>query len=129
MDAPQRSTIVGIDHVQLAMPVGGEDTARDFFVGLMDLVEVPKPEPLRSRGGCWFEQGSVKIHLGPDPDFTPAEKAHPALLVSELGALVERLNGAGYQVRDGATVNGVTQHFTNDPFGNRIELIAAMPDA
>ena len=117
--------IVGLDHVQLSMPVGGEDDARAFYVGLLELIERPKPEPLRQRGGCWFETGSVKLHLGADPNFSPATKAHPALVVADLPMLTARLDAAGSDVREGATIDGVTQRFTDDPFGNRIELIDA----
>ena len=53
--------IVRIDHVQLAIPPGGEARAREFYAGVLGLVEVPKPEPMRARGGMWFDCG---IHLG-----------------------------------------------------------------
>ena len=70
-------SIRAIDHVQLAMPAGREDDARAFYAGLLGLSEVPKPPHLAARGGCWFETRDVKIHLGVDPDFRPARKAHP----------------------------------------------------
>ena len=73
--------IVAIDHVQLAMPPGGEQAARDFYSGVLGLPEVPKPPVLAARGGCWFERDGVRLHLGVEEDFRPARKAHPALLV------------------------------------------------
>ena len=115
--------IVGFDHVQLAMPVGEEPRAIEFFEGLLGLRRVPKPEPLASRGGCWFEGPGVKIHLGVEANFRPARKAHPALLVDGLDALVERLEAAGVVVRTGDRVQGRVQRFVDDPFGNRIELV------
>ena len=113
--------IEGIDHVQLAMPAGGEDDARRFYGDLLGIPEVPKPPALAARGGCWFETGSVKIHLGVERDFRPARKAHPALLVRDLPALVEALRAAGHDVGggDGDRV------YVDDPFGNRLELLAA----
>lgn len=119
--------VTAIDHVQLAMPPGGEEAARRFYAGLLGLSERPKPEPLASRGGCWFVHGPVQIHLGVEEDFRPARKAHPALVVEGLDELADQLTAAGFTVRTGDTVNGRTQRFTDDPFGNRIELIAA-PD-
>jgi hypothetical protein len=79
--------IVAIDHVQLAMPVGMEEAARDFYQGLLGIPEVPKPPELAKRGGVWFQSGALKIHLGVEADFRPARKAHPAMLVEDLGAL------------------------------------------
>lgn len=107
-----------LDHVQLAMPAGREDEAVAFYHGLLGMIRVPKPERLAGRGGCWFEHGAVRVHLGVDPDFRPARKAHPALLVRGLAALVERLRGAGVPVtEDGESV------YVADPFGNRVELL------
>jgi catechol 2,3-dioxygenase-like lactoylglutathione lyase family enzyme len=114
--------VIGLDHVQLAIPAGGEDRARLFFVGLLGMVEVPKPASLFS-AGCWFTGGHVALHVGVDPDFRPAKKAHPALLVDDLAALRQRLAAAGCVVRDDTQVEGYARFFTEDPFGNRIELM------
>ena len=76
-------TVVGIEHVQLAMPPGGEGAAREFYSGLLGLPERTKPSALAARGGCWFEAPGVKVHLGVEADFRPAQKAHPALLVDD----------------------------------------------
>ncbi len=115
-------SILAIDHVQLAMPHGGEDRARSFFVGLLGMREVSKPANL-SPSGCWFESGPVHLHLGVDPDFRPASKAHPALLVNDLASLRARLEAAGYETRDDQPVEGYHRFFTADPFGNRIEVM------
>ena len=114
--------IVGLDHVQLAIPAGGEDKARAFFCGLLGMTEVPKPTNL-SPSGCWFEGGSASLHIGIDPEFTPATKAHPALLVDDLADLRERLEAAGYATKDDKQVPGYDRFFTSDPFGNRIEIM------
>ncbi|MFN8602585.1 MAG: VOC family protein [Candidatus Binatia bacterium] len=114
--------IVGIDHVQLAMPEGCEDAARRFYAGLLGLPETPKPEPLAARGGAWFELGAVKLHLGVESDFRPARKAHPALVVHDLRALVAHLRGAGVEVTDDTQLSHY-RVFVADPFGNRIELM------
>lgn len=110
--------VIGIDHVQLAMPKGGEDAAEAFYQGLLGLPRVPKPAHLEVRGGCWFEGEGARVHLGVETDFRPARKAHPALLVRNIGGLVARLEAAGHAV---AEADG--QHYVNDPFGNRVELV------
>jgi catechol 2,3-dioxygenase-like lactoylglutathione lyase family enzyme len=114
--------VVGLDHVQLAIPAGGEDKARAFFGGLLGMVEVPKPAN-QSRTGCWFVGGAAALHIGVDPDFRPAKKAHPALLVDDLAAVRARLAAAGCITRDDKPVDGYERFFTEDPFGNRIELM------
>src|SRR4051812_4985920 len=116
-----RPLITAIDHVQLAMPPGGEDAATAFYEGLLGIPQVPKPAPLAARGGCWFERGPLRVHLGVEEDFRPARKAHPALLVSDLDTLTERLSAAGVNVRSGDTPGQV---YVDDPFGNRIEMVS-----
>ncbi len=120
--------IIGLDHVQLAMPEGGEDVARGFYAGLLELNEVTKPADLAKRGGCWFERGAVRLHLGIETEFRPARKAHPALLVADLAALVIRLRAAGVEVSAGSPLAGYERCDVHDPFGNRIELLERMAD-
>lgn len=115
-------TVVAIDHVQLAMPAGGEAAAQEFYEGLLGLRRVPKPAHLEARGGCWFENESVKIHLGVDGEFRPARKAHPALVVEDLDSLVEILRVAGTPIWS-EPLEGHLRVYVDDPFGNRVELL------
>ena len=115
--------VIGFDHVQLAMPAGGEALAEAFYARLLGLPRVPKPEPLASRGGCWFAGAGAVLHLGVESDFRPARKAHPALRVRDLDALVAVLDGAGHPVRWDDDLPDVRRVHVDDPFGNRIELI------
>ena len=112
-----------LEHVQLAMPAGGEAQARAFYSGVLGIPEIAKPPNLAKRGGCWFEQSALKIHLGVDAEFRPARKAHPALLVVDLSTLVDRLKSAGYTVQDDEPLEGYHRVYVDDPFGNRIELM------
>lgn len=115
--------IVGVDHVQLAMPAGREAEARAFYAGLLGIPEQAKPAALAARGGAWFESGSLKLHLGVDPDFRPARKAHPGLLVRGLEALIGELRRTGYAVTPGEPLAGYLRVYVDDPFGNRLELM------
>jgi catechol 2,3-dioxygenase-like lactoylglutathione lyase family enzyme len=119
------SAFVAIDHVQLAMPKGAEDTARRFYQDLLGMVEIPKPPELAKRGGCWFKSGVVQVHLGVENDFRPAKKAHPALRCRDYATFVARLSNAGVDVVEVDDIHGVRRSHIHDPFGNRIELIAA----
>jgi catechol 2,3-dioxygenase-like lactoylglutathione lyase family enzyme len=115
--------IVAIDDVQLAMPPGMEQAAREFYQGLLGIPEVPKPPELAERGGAWFERGALKIHLGVEAEFRPARKAHPALLVSDLETLISRLKAHDVQVIEDDPLEGYLRVYVDDPFGNRIELL------
>jgi catechol 2,3-dioxygenase-like lactoylglutathione lyase family enzyme len=117
--------ILGIDHVQVAIPRGGEDAARLFYAGLLGLEEIPKPEPIRARGGVWFRAGGQELHLGVEEPFAPARKAHAGLVASDLDKLRLRLSGAGLEFEDDDKIAGVDRLFVADPFGNRLELRGA----
>jgi len=117
--------LLAVDHVQLAMPPGGEAAARAFYAGVLGLEEQPKPPVLAARGGCWFSNGAVTLHLGVEEDFRPARKAHPALVVEDLDGLFRALEAAGCAVRPDDALPGVRRSYTDDPFGNRIELVEA----
>lgn len=114
--------IIGLDHVQLAIPEGGEHQTRAFFIDLLGMREVPKPANL-SPSGCWLEGGSVRLHIGVDPQFRPAKKAHPAFLVDDLAQAEQRLRASGYPITLDKPVEGCERFFTEDPFGNRIEIM------
>jgi catechol 2,3-dioxygenase-like lactoylglutathione lyase family enzyme len=115
--------IKSLDHVQLAMPPFREVEARAFYDGLLGIPEAPKPPNLAKRGGCWFERGSLKVHLGTEADFLPARKAHPAFIVEDLAGLSATLIKAGHPVRRDEPLAGYTRVYVDDPFGNRIELM------
>lgn len=121
--------VVGLHHVQVAAPPGCEDAARAFYGGLLGLREIDKPPLLAVRGGCWFEAGAGELHVGVDDPFLPASKAHPALLVGSteaLAALANSLTAAGVEARwaDDAEIPGQRRFHLNDPWGNRLELVA-----
>ena len=112
-----------LDHVQLAMPPGREAEARAFYAGQLGIPEVRKPPQLAERGGCWFERGALKVHLGVEANFRPARKAHPAFIVDDLAGLSSALAKAGHTLQSDEPLEGYHRVFVNDPFGNRIELM------
>src|SRR6188472_1848844 len=99
-------TVIRLDHVQLAMPPGRELEAIAFYRDMLGIPHVPKPAHLAARGGCWFERGDLKIHLGVEADFRPARKAHPGLLVDDLGALRAQLEAAGVAINSDEPLEG-----------------------
>jgi catechol 2,3-dioxygenase-like lactoylglutathione lyase family enzyme len=115
-------TVLSIDHVQVAAPRGCEAEARAFYGELLGLEELPKPEPLAARGGCWFRAGEQELHVGVEDPFTPARKAHPGLVVADLEALAAALGARGIQVAYDDAIPGARRFYTADPFGNRLEF-------
>ena len=118
----------GIDHAQVAAPPGSEGEGRRFFGGLLGLSELPKPAALAKGGGLWFRCGAQQIHIGIEPDFRPAKKAHLALRLRDeaaLRTLRERLDAAGVPTRDDREIEGVARFFADDPWGNRLEFVAS----
>lgn len=115
-----------LDHVQIAAPRGCEPEARRFFGDLLGLAEIPKPEPLRGRGGVWFALGERELHVGVESPFAPARKAHPAIryALAELRVLRGGLAAASVPITAAPALPGVERFYAEDPFGNRIELLA-----
>jgi catechol 2,3-dioxygenase-like lactoylglutathione lyase family enzyme len=113
-----------IDHVQVSCPPGGEEVARAFYRDTLGMTELEKPPILAARGGCWFRSGAAEVHIGVEPDFRPAKKAHPALAVDDLDALAKTLADKGYPVAwDNESIPGRQRFHTADGHGNRIEIV------
>ena len=117
--------ILGLDHLLLAMPAGGEGAARGFCGELLGLPELPKPDELTARGGCWFALPNLQLHLGVEEGFVPAKKAHPAFRVRDLEGLRRRLEAAGTSTTPDASLPNQKRFFCADPFGNRLEFLEA----
>lgn len=116
----------GIDHVQIAVPEGGERACRDFYLGLLGLAEVERPAPAAGRSILWVDLGGQQLHFRPDPAFRSPQYAHPAILVRGLDVLAARLRAAGYDVTTEQSI-GPGRFHVRDPFGNRLEFIEAPP--
>ncbi len=118
--------IVDLDHIQIAAPPGSEDDAKRFYGDLLGLDAIRKPDELADRGGVWFSVGGQEVHIGIDPDFRPATKAHPAFRAADrtaLDMLIRQLTEAGHPVEWDASLPNVDRCFVADPFGNRVELL------
>lgn len=122
-DDNNRSNFTGLHHVQLAIPPGTEDQARQFYAGVLGMEELDKPPVLAARGGCWFRSGGWEIHLGVEADFVPARKAHPGVLVNSIDGLADSLTDAGVEVQWDDNFPGHRRFYANDPYGNRLEFL------
>lgn len=115
--------LVAVDHVQLAAPPGSEDQLREYYGKVLGMTEIPKPPALAARGGCWFQAGTVVLHLGIETDFRPAKKAHPGLRVTGIQAYAARLEERGAQVIWDNNLPGHQRFYSQDPVGNRLEFL------
>jgi predicted enzyme related to lactoylglutathione lyase len=116
-------SILSIDHVQVAIPMGSEDGARAFYSGILGFAEIDKPPQMADRKSVWFVEGTVNLHLGLEPDFVPAKRAHPAFVVESLDAIISACEHAGIVTRPDTSFNGFRRVHVFDPFGNRLELM------
>ena len=119
--------LTAVDHVQLAAPPGSEDALRAYYADALGMTEIPKPPALAARGGCWFQTGAVQLHLGIEPDFRPAKKAHPGLRVTDIEAYASRLEAQGARVTWDDDLPGHRRFYSEDPVGNRLEFLEPLP--
>lgn len=112
-----------LDHVQIAAPPDCETAAREFYGSLIGLPEIPKPAELRSRGGVWFQVGAEQLHIGVEPDFQPARKAHPDFAAEHLNDLATRLKSSGYEIIWDEALPETRRFYVSDPWGNRVEFL------
>lgn len=115
--------ITRLDHVQLVMPPGGEEKAREFYGRIMGLREIEKPAQLKANGGCWFAGSGLELHLGVQADFVPATKAHPGLRVADLAAARDHFAAAGIPIKKDLSGVAMRRFYVNDPFDNRLEFM------
>lgn len=115
--------VIGLDHVQIAIPVGGEERAREFYAGILKFSEVEKPATMKGRNSIWFVAGAVNLHLGVDAEFHAAKRAHPALVVDNLDEIVAACDSAGLPTKPDVGFNDFRRVHVFDPFGNRLELM------
>ena len=116
--------ILSIDHVQIALPTGSEESARAFYMDVLGFTEIPKPAELAKRGGMWFRSENVQLHLGIEQNFQPARKAHPAFIVDDLNSFIAKVESAGFRTDTSQPpLDGFKRAHVFDPFENRIELM------
>jgi catechol 2,3-dioxygenase-like lactoylglutathione lyase family enzyme len=122
---------LSVQHVNFTIDdaPGALDTARKFYVEVLGLEQLPRPENTDSgRPGLWLGigQSGQQIHISLDPDATnhnEASRRHAAFLVNDLDAVHEKLVKAGARVDSANQFPGQRRFFCRDPFGNRIELV------
>ena len=116
--------IYTVHHVQISIPIGAEDRAREFYCEILGMQEIPKPGSLAGRGGFWAELDGFQIHFGAEDGIDRSRsKAHAAYLVADLQECRRLLNEKGIDVIEGIEIPGFVRFEFRDPFGNRVEFL------
>ena len=111
-----------LNHVQICIPIGEENRAREFYGRILGLEEIEKPDVLKPGGGIWYKIADIQLHIGVEPDQSPS-KRHPAFEVENLEGIKDFLGGNGVPIRDEKPAQGMKRFSFFDPFGNRIEFM------
>jgi len=115
-----------VHHVQITIPNGAEEAARDFYCRLLGLKEAAKPDSLAARGGFWLEVGDRQVHVGTEEGIErERSKAHVAYLVDDLENWRARLADNDIKILEGIPIPGYSRFEFRDPFGNRVEFLEA----
>lgn len=111
-----------LDHVQICIPFGEEERAREFYKRVLGLEEIEKPDALKPNGGLWFKIADVQLHIGVE-ETQGKSKRHPAFEVEGLEQIREHLNENQVKIKEETEVPGLSRFSFFDPFGNRIEFM------
>ena len=111
-----------LNHVQLCVPAGEEERAREFYTRVLGLAELEKPDVLKPNGGFWLEIADIQLHIGVE-EMQAKSKRHPAFEVEGLEAVRAHLLENGVRIKEEPSIPGMNRLSFFDPFGNRIELM------
>lgn len=114
--------VIGMDHVQITVPVALEAKCLAFYRDLLGSAETAKPVELQTKGGAWFQLANLQLHIGLEPDASPPSKRHVCFLVADVGSARAMIEAAGIPVDKFGISDGRPRFFIRDPAGNRIEI-------
>ena len=111
-----------LNHIQLCIPLGKEEEARQFYCEQLGLEEIEKPDDLKANGGFWLRIADIELHIGVE-DQENRSKRHPAFEVNNLEAIKEYFKATGVRIKEYNPLPEFNRFSFFDPFGNRIELM------
>ena len=124
MGGKRKMTIIGVHHVQITIPKGMEQKAKDFYCGELGIKEIAKPASLQGRGGFWLSLGNMDVHVGTEEGFDRySTKSHLAYQVDSMLDWKNKLSDLGVEITDSIPIEGYERFEFRDPFGNRVEII------
>ena len=117
--------LVEINHIQITVPGSAEEASKHFYREVLGLEEIPKPASSKARGGAWFRQGPIEVHLSVEAAATEnhSSRRHICYLVADLTEAELQLRSAGIQIiPDARPIDGWKRFYVRDPGENRIEI-------
>jgi catechol 2,3-dioxygenase-like lactoylglutathione lyase family enzyme len=119
-----------LHHVQICIPTGKEEKAKQFYIETLGFVEIEKPEALKSNGGFWLKGANIELHIGTEDTIVPG-KRHPAFEINNLNEVRAYLEKRDITIQEETPIEGFQRFSFFDPFCNRIEFISriAKPDS
>lgn len=108
--------------MQIAVPRALEAACLAFYRDLFGAAEIAKPAGLRASGGAWFRFSNIELHIGVDPEPSPASKRHVCFLVADVDAARASMVEQGISIEKFGSVEGLHRFFIRDPAGTRIEI-------
>lgn len=116
--------ILGLHHAQITIPKGAEKEGKNFYCGVLGLIEIEKPETLKGRGGFWLKVGCKEVHVGTEDGIERTKtKAHLAYQVEDVSFWRKRLVENGIKIIESVPISNFERFEFRDPFGNRVEMI------
>lgn len=115
--------IIGLDHIQICIPIGKERLARKFYLNLLNFIEIEKPQSLKKNGGFWCESGEVTLHIGVEDIEETKSKRHVAFIIHDIAQVRRTLKKNGILICDEIPIPGIDRFSCFDPFHNKIEFL------
>ncbi|WP_226666025.1 VOC family protein [Metabacillus litoralis] len=115
--------ILGLDHIQICVPIGKETLARQFYLDVLNFIEIEKPDVLKKNGGFWCTSGEITLHIGVEEMRETISKRHPAFIISNLEEVRGILKSKGVLIQEETSIPGIERFSCFDPFHNRIEFL------
>ncbi|MBL4678015.1 MAG: VOC family protein [Mucilaginibacter sp.] len=110
------------DHFHICVPPERLEEAKAFYVNVLGLELIDRPDHLFSSAGYWFNIGDVQLHIGVEPAL-PRTIRHTALEVADVDAARQHLEANGIEIVEEPVIPGRRRFAFIDPFGNRMELL------
>ena len=109
-------------HLYLIAPGATPAEVRAFYVELLGLRELQKPQSLAETPVLWFDAGAIIFHIG-YPSTGAVGDGHTALAVESVEAARTRLLDLGVAVDDNVIPMGYPRFYVRDPWGNQFEVL------
>jgi catechol 2,3-dioxygenase-like lactoylglutathione lyase family enzyme len=115
------------DHINICVPPERLEEARAFYVDVIGLQQIERPDHVFLNAGYWFNIGNIKLHIGVEPALKRTTR-HTAFEVADISAARELMVKNHIEVTEEPVIAGRARFAFIDPFGNRMELLQMTDD-